>query len=213
MSHVPQKRKRPPSVSFLSGIFVVVCYLTCTIIAWSRFPPPYSPLTNWLSDLGNPEANPSGAGFYNVGLAFTAGGVLFFFWGLTRFRLAENRGQTVMMALTVGFGSLGAFAMLMTTLYPINHAAAHSFWSMVNRIGTGTGFAFSIAAFRYHAWYPRWLLFFGAFVAIVNLCASIFLNEVHIAEWPVIALWLSYILLLGFATRRLGLPARFLWSK
>jgi hypothetical protein len=28
----------------------------------------------------------------------------------------------------------------------------------------------------------------------------------HIAEWPVIALWLSYILLLGFATRRLGLP-------
>ncbi len=197
--------KRFYSVSFLAGIIAVGCYLATTTAAWSRYPLPYSPLYNWLSDLGNPVANPQGAIFYNGGLALTAGGVLLFFLGLTQFRMKENRLQTLMIALTVGFGSLGAFGMLMTTLFPINHAAVHSFWGKVNFICTGSGFAFSVAAFRYYARYPRWLLILGVVVAGVNFCVSVFfIKSVFVSEWIVIALWLSYVPLLGLATNRLS---------
>jgi hypothetical protein len=199
------RMKRFDSVSFLAGSLAVGCYLAATVAAWSRYPLPYSPLRNWLSDLGNPLANPQGAMFYNGGLALTAGGVLLFFLGLTQFRLKENRRQTLMIALTAAFGSLGAFGMLMTTVFPINQAAAHSMWGKVNFIATGTGFAFSVAAFRYYARYPRWLLVLGVVVAGVNLGASVFyLESVFVSEWIVIALWLSYVPLLGLAVMRLS---------
>jgi hypothetical membrane protein len=192
------------SISYISSFLVVVCYVTFTAIAWARFPLPYSPIHNWLSDLGNPEINPKGALFYNLGLAITAGLVMTFFLSLFRFRLKNVRVQTIMVILTVAFGCLGALAMLMTTIFPINQPALHSFWSAANRICTGTAFAFSIAAFRYHCGYPRWMLGLGVIVVLVDLVSSAFLTEIHVAEWVTIALWLAYCLLLGIETRHTG---------
>ena len=175
------------------------------------FPLPYSPFHNWLSDLGNPEISPSGAGFYDLGLALTAGCTLIFFLGLLQFRLRDNRVQTIMTILTAVFGSLGAFGMLMSTVYPIHHPAAHSFWSMVNFTSTGTGFGFSIAAFRYSLRYPRWLLAFGAIVVLATLAVcAFFITTIFLSEWVVISLWLAYCPLLGMGT--LQLRGKTTWS-
>jgi hypothetical membrane protein len=188
--------------SFIASIFVIVCYVTFATIAFARFPLPYSPARNWLSDLGNPLSNPDGAAFYNIGVALTGLALLIFFLDLFRFRLENNKTQTLMTVLTALFGSVGAFGMLMSAVNPIHRLGAHSFWCMVLYISIGTAFAFSLAAFRYHSWYPRWLLSFGAIVVLFNLGTQIIFHDVCVLEWINVPLLLSYCLLLGVAANR-----------
>lgn len=194
--------KRHLSLSFVTGLFAIVCYLAFALLAFAHYPLPYSPLNNWLSDLGNPNLNPSGALFYNIGIVATASILPLFFLGLSRWKMANNRAQRLMLFLTQGFGILGAFAMLLSGLYPISFPALHGFFSMCLYILLGTAFAFSVAALRYHAALPRWLLIVGASTALVDMLYGI-LHTVYVLEWVTTALLLCYLGLLGGQTNRL----------
>ena len=197
--------KKHISLSSASSLFAVVCYLGCALLAYAHYPLPYSPLENWLSDLGNPDLNPSGALFYNIGIVATAAVLPLFFLGLSRWKMANNQGQRLMLFITQGFGILGALAMLMSGLYPINFLVLHSFFSMCLFILLGTAFAFSVAALRYHAACPRWLLLVGAFTALVDMLYGV-LHTVYGLEWVTVALLLGYLILLGAQTNRLSSP-------
>lgn len=197
------KNKSTITLSLVAGVLVVLSYITFTAVSWAQFPLPFSPVQNWLSDLGNPLVNPGGAIFYNLGLELTAAWVLIFFLGLIEFRIKGNRLQNIMLILTVVFGAIGAFGMVMTTIFPISQPAQHSFWSMINRICTGTGFAFSVAAFRYYRGFSRWLLGLGVVATLVNFLVSVFWNKIFLVEWVIISFWLLYCLLLGIATQQL----------
>lgn len=193
--------KRFPSLSFVTAIFVVVCYLAFALLAFSRYPLPYSPLSNWLSDLGNANLNPSGALFYNIGIVTAGGLVLLFFLGLSEWKLGKNRRQNLMLFVTQGFGMLGALAMLLSGFYPMNFLTLHSFFSTCLYILLGTAFAFSVAALRYHRACPRWLLIVGASTALVAMLYGIF-HTVTVLEWVTTALFLCYVSLLGAETNR-----------
>jgi len=182
----------------------VIFYATFTVIAFTRFPLPYSPVNNWLSDLGNPAVNLAGSGFYNTGIVLTGFVLTLFFLRLAKLRMADNRLQRIMTTLTMGFGCVGSLAMIMTAVYPINQPAQHSFWSMILYISLGTAFAFSVAALRYYTRYPRWLLAFGIIVTGVNMVAQIFFTDIHISEWIVVPLLLGYCLFLGIGIERLS---------
>jgi hypothetical protein len=75
---------------------------------------------------------------------------------------------------------------------------------MILYIALGTAFAFSVAALRYHAQYPRWLLAFGALVAVVDMIAQIFFTDICISEWIVVSFLLSYCFLLGIGIEHLS---------
>lgn len=197
--------KKHISLSSASSLFAVVCYLACALLAYAHYPLPYSPQKNWLSDLGNPDLNPSGALFYNIGIVATAAVLPLFFLGLSRWKMANNQGQRLMLFITQGFGILGALAMLLSGLYPISFLALHSFFSMCLFILLGTAFAFSVAALRYHAACPRWLLLVGAFTALVDMLYGV-LHTVYGLEWVTVALLLGYLILLGAQTNRLSSP-------
>jgi hypothetical membrane protein len=195
--------KRHPSLSFVTGMFAIVCYLAFALLAFSRYPLPYSPLSNWLSDLGNANLNPSGALFYNIGIVATGGVVLLFFLGLSEWKMGNNRRQNLMLFVMQGFGILGALAMLMSGFYPMNFLALHSFFSTCLYILLGTAFAFSVAALRYHSACPRWLLILGASTALVAMLYGIF-HTVAALEWVTTALFLCCVGLLGAETNRLS---------
>ncbi len=96
--------KRPYSLSFAASLLATVSYLTCALVAFSRYPLPYSPLNNWLSDLGNVDVNPAGALFYNIGIVTTGLLLVLFFLGLSVWKMSTNRIQQLMLHLTQGFG-------------------------------------------------------------------------------------------------------------
>ena len=197
--------KRHYSLSFVTSLVAIVCYLTCALLAFSRYPLPYSPVSNWLSDLGNVDVNPGGAPFYNVGIVATGVLLVLFFLGLSQWKMQTNRIQILMLFLTQGFGVLGALAMVMSGVFPINHFALHSFFSTCSNILLGTAFAFSLAALRYHASCPRWLLMLGAITTLVDLVFGLskILHPFYVFEWVTIALFIGYIALLGAQTQRL----------
>ena len=195
--------KRTYPINLILGASVVILYVTFAGASFSRFPSSYSPFDNWLSDLGNPDLNITGAIFYNTGIILAGISLLFFFLYLTKLRLANNRLQRIMTVLTVGFGSIGSLAMIMTAVYPIDQPAQHSFWSMILYFSLGTAFAFSVAALRYHTTFPRWLLLFGGIAAFINMVAQIFFTDICISEWIVVPLLLSYCLFLGIGVESL----------
>lgn len=192
--------KQYPNISFVAGNLAVLFYLAFAGLAFIQYPMPYSPMNNWLSDLGNVRLNPGGAAFYNIGIVSTALLLIFFFLGLSKWKIENNRVQVIMLLLTQAFGILGSICMVMSALYPINFFETHSFWSTSLWILLSTAFAFSVAMLRYHQNIPGWLLILGISTALMVILTS-FLTTVAMLEWISLILFLSYVSLLGLKTR------------
>ena len=82
----------------VSGLAAVVIYVIFTAVALSKYPNAYSPVTNWLSDLGNPLVNQSGALFYNLGCILTSLVLIAFYIGL---RSWNNNDKRLRILLTI----------------------------------------------------------------------------------------------------------------
>ena len=193
--------KKYTYISFYGGILAGLCYVIFTLLAYSQYPLPYSPTTNWLSDLGNPNLNPQGAIFYNVGIISTALFLMVFFLGLSVWKIENNRVQIIMLRLTQAFGVLGAFCMMMSGIFPINLYKIHAFWSTSLYILLSTGFVFSAAALRYHSGVPRWLLILGVSTAVMVILTSFF-PTTYVLEWITVFLFLLYVILRGYGDEK-----------
>ena len=188
-------------LSFLCGLLAPFVYLLFTVLAYLRYPSPYSPTSNWLSDLGNPEVNPLGALFYNTGIVLTALLLMGFFAGLAAWKVEDKRPQVIMLRLTQVSGIAGAFRMLMSGFFPINSFSIHSFWSTSLYILLSTSFVFSAAMLRYRPEVPRWLLGLGILTAVVVITTS-FLQSLYVLEWITVLLFLCFVTILGIETKR-----------
>ena len=191
--------KKKLSLSFISGVIAVIGYLLFTFLAYRLYPLPFSPMTNWLSDLGNVDLNPNGAIYYNIGIILTASMLLVFFLGLSSWKIEENRVQCIMLRLAQIFGGLGAFCMILSAIFPINNYKIHSFWSTSLYILLSTGFIFSAAALRYHKSVPVWLLILGISTAPLVILTK-FLPTVYVLEWIVVLIFLAYVSIVGIET-------------
>ena len=92
----------------VGGVLGVVCYLTLSLLAYVRYPLHYSPLANWLSDLGNRHVTPSSALLYNTGIVLTAVCLVLFYLGLSVWKLEGNRIQNIMLLLAQCCGIAGS---------------------------------------------------------------------------------------------------------
>jgi hypothetical membrane protein len=75
----------------VTGFTAFGIYVIFTALSMSKYPDIYSPFTNWLSDLGNPLVNPSGALIYNLGCVLTSLVLVAFFIGLRSWVNANKR--------------------------------------------------------------------------------------------------------------------------
>lgn len=194
--------KKNLNSSFLACTLAGLCYVVFAFLAFSRYPLSYSPMQNWLSDLGNVDINPRGAIFYNTGIITTALLLMVFFLGLSRWKIEKKRIQIIMLRLAQIFGILGSSCMILSGIFPINALEMHRIWSIALYFLLATAFVFLAAALRYHRRVPRWLLLLGFSTAgMVNL--TVFLPTAYLLEWITVALFLGYVTLVGFETRRL----------
>lgn len=173
----------------------VIGYILFALLAYIQVPGPFTPLANWLSDLGDLRRNPQGALLYNLGIILSALLILLFFMGLSYWKMESRKIQNSMVQLTQLFGILGSAAMLMSGIFPIN-TELHSFWSILLYILLGTAFGFSVAALRYQPGFPRWALGLGLITALVDILSGIFHNSTVI-EWLTVALFLTYLFVLN----------------
>ena len=118
-----------PLICF-AGILVMLFYCVFTFISLALFPLPYSPIDNWLSDLGNSGYNPNGAIFYNIGCILTGSALFPFYTGLYKW-YREERWYKIFMIIIQFIGCFSGFAEIMIGVFSEDFYREHVFWSNV----------------------------------------------------------------------------------
>jgi hypothetical protein len=191
------------ATAFRSAALACTVYVVSTALSYARYPLPYSPRTHWLSDLGNRTVNPSGAVYYNVGVLAVGALLLLWFVGLWGWRDGTSRPQLVFLLIAQVAGSLGALAVAMSALFPIDMLQAHAFWSHAHYMMLAMGFGFSVAALARNPRFPRPLLYVGTLASFSPLATWV-AGDVYVLEWVSVGLFLLYVMAVGIASARRG---------
>ena len=183
----------------LTGIIAACIYLAFTLVAILNYPQSYSPLTNWLSDFGNPTRNPIGAIYYNTGGIITSAVLIVFFAGMYTWNMGDKKGK-IFLSLSQVSGIVFAVAFLMSALFPLGvNASVHSFFSIMLFVFIGFFEVFSASALRRNPASPKWTAYFGFVAAMINFAFGVSFNfmNLFVGEWIMIAVFIAYVITLA----------------
>ncbi|MBP1945033.1 DUF998 domain-containing protein [Methanobacterium petrolearium] len=176
-----------------TGILAVFIFLILLFTAYLMFPGQYTPLENWMSDLGNMELNPQGAVFFNFG-CIIAGFILIPFFVSLSWLKREDDNKLLITTQILGF--IAAIFLIMVGIFPENYPPWHWMWSALFFI-TLLIFLVLVTIFMWsHPLFPRSLVYYGFFVIIVDLY-FITINIIPIWLPKPLLEWFSVISALG----------------
>jgi hypothetical protein len=185
-------------VASIAGISAVAVYVVFALVAFPKYPSAYSPLTNWLSDLGNPLANPSGAIFYRLGCALSGAALILFYVKLGIWNTGARRTR-VLLTVAQSAGVSSAVALIVTAIFPLGTATAiHSLWSMMLYISLGFFLTFSATALMRNSAFRKGFGYYAFATAGVNFAFGAILHEVFWAEWISVGMFMAYVLMIAY---------------
>ncbi|MFX1417673.1 MAG: DUF998 domain-containing protein [Promethearchaeota archaeon] len=117
-------------LSCVIGILIILINYISIIISIALAPPPFSPLKNYMSSLGNSTYNPNGAIIYNGSVIVSGFLFLFFFIGLFQWYSESKRDKTILIATQI-IGILLAIIFTLTGFYSEDFRPQHVFWSII----------------------------------------------------------------------------------
>jgi len=184
------------------GIGLTAVYTACGAIAYLKYPTPFSPLRNWISDLGHRTLNPDGALIYNRGCGFAGVGVIAFFITMTPWQVGATPRQRKLLLATQALGAFGGFALLMSAIYSKDRFDQHEFWSRLFFlcITATLCLSFIVSWRRDH---PNLRLSSAALITTAVVLFSALFPNTSSAEWVAVGLALIYVCVFGFETSRL----------
>lgn len=147
MMGIKEFKKWP--ISCKAGILVILIYTISILVSWMFFPRPYSPLNNYLSDLGNYGWNPIGAYFFNFGCIFTSIALIPFYLGFRDWYPDEEKNKKLIIKVQI-IGLLSAVSLAMIGIFSEDFGFSHIFWSGIYFIlNLSLLFLGSIILYRY----------------------------------------------------------------
>ena len=183
-------------ISCYAGILVILLYCVFTFSSLALFPPPFSALDNWLSDLGNSTFNPNGAILYNLGCILTGIMLFPFFIGLAKWNKEESWHKNLMIAIQC-IGCFSGFALIMIGVFSEDFMAPHVFWSGVFFDVNLLVLILASIALYFHPDFIKWISIYGIVVAVINLLFVFFLGT-PILEWFTVFTALGYVGIIVF---------------
>lgn len=195
-----------PSLPLLFGLGLTLTYAVFAALASVHYPT-YSPFhNNTLSQLGNPNLNPRGAGYYLVGCALSGTFAMAFFLSINPWRLTGSRVQNRLLSVVQALGVAGGFGLVMNAVYPENHLHLHYIWSGVVFNCLGAAMLLSPFAFRRRDRSSLGLTTIAA-LSVAGLLAMFVFARVHWVEWLPVTMLLVSPIVMGFHTRAVALSA------
>ena len=189
-----------PILSFAAA-FVIVFYCAFTVTSIMLFPTPFSPVVNYLSDLGNSTFSPRGAWFYNAGCILTGLALFPFYAGFYEWYTPEKR-RKILMAATQVVGLVSAFSLIMIGVFSEDTLAQHLFWSEVFFIFNLLVLILANISLMTHPKFVRPIGYYGLAVAVVNMLFVV-LTTTPLLEWFTVFTALIYAGLLAYDTLQL----------
>ncbi len=182
---------------WVTGFLATAIYVICTTVAFFNYPLAYSPLANWLSDLGNPMTNPDGAFSYNLGCVLSAFCLVFFYLGLNSWNNGDKKLRNLLTIAQVA-GTLSSIFLIVAAFFPLGaQTQLHSISGKAHIFFVGFFLTFSGTVLLKHPEMPKWPAYFGFLVALINFIYGAFLHEVFIAEWAAIGMFIVYVLMIA----------------
>lgn len=189
----------------VAGVASIVVCVSLAGGAYALYPWAFSPMTNWISDLGNSLWNPIGSVLFRLDMVIVGVGLAAFFLGLR----ALTHDQRIWTRLLIGLGQIGglvtSLAVTMTGIYSEDQATAHALWASILFISLAVTVLFIGWGLFFH---PRVPSLFGAFAFAV--CAADVLsivNRSYWLEWVTVPLLLVFVAQLSYGTWKLA-PSR-----
>jgi hypothetical protein len=181
-----------------AGIAAVVVYLIFALVAFLKYPGAYGPFTNWLSDLGNPLANPSGAIFYRLGCTLSGAALILFYLKLGIWNPGSKRTR-VLLTVAQCTGVLSAVSLIITGIFPLGTSTEiHSLWSMMLYISLGFFLTFSATALMKNPAFKKGFGYYAFLTAAVNFVFGAILHEIFWAEWISVGMFIAYVLMVAY---------------
>jgi len=181
-----------------AGIAAVVVYLIFALVAFLKYPGAYGPLTNWLSDLGNPLANPSGAIFYRLGCVLSGAALVLFYLKLGIWNPGSKKTRVVLNVAQC-MGVFSAVCLIVTGIFPLGTSTEiHSLWSMMLYISLGFFLTFSATALVKNPAFKKGFGYYAFLTAAVNFVFGAILHEVFWAEWISVGMFIVYVLMIAY---------------
>lgn len=186
-------------LSTYSGILTIIFYFNFSITAMIIYIGPYTPLDNWLSDLGAIALNPNGAIVYNVGCMLTGIALVFFFIGFNEIK-ADVRMDKIMLILIQLFGYGCAVSVFFIGVYPGEFVIEHAVFSV--SIFAFLQPVYIIGSIFISRWdtssrFKKFVVVYGIIITIFNSALLVVFTlsildvaKIHIVEW--FAIWSSY---------------------
>jgi hypothetical membrane protein len=165
------------------------------------YPGEYSPISNWLSDLGNPQVNPSGSIFYNIGCIITGLVLIIFYIGLCRWNTGDKKMKILLIIAQVA-GVLSSFSLILSAIFPLGETALiHSFWAKMIFVFLGFFLTFSATSLLKHSSFTRWFAYYAFLTALVNFIYGAFLHSIFVLEWISLGMFMIYVFMLAYSSR------------
>jgi hypothetical membrane protein len=188
----------------IGGTLVILLFCVFTLASISQYPGPFSPMDNWLSDLGTPVKNPSGDLFFNVGCILTGICMLVLMAGLNIWKVEGL--QKKVLALGRICGAVSAVGLMLIGIF-YEGTAYHSTLALIFFLFLFLFLVFTNAAIWKHMKYNRWIRYY-AIVAIVLDVVFIytFFAYEHAPAWEWLAVFsaLLWVAMLAYNILKLN---------
>jgi len=186
------------AVASSAGIAAVVVYLIFALVAFLKYPGAYGPLTNWLSDLGNPLDNPSGAIFYRLGCVLSGAALILFYLRLGIWNPGSKKTR-VILNVAQCMGVFSAVCLIITGILPLGTSTEiHSLWSIMLYISLGFFLTFSATALMKNPAFKKGFGYYAFLTAAVTFIFGAILHEMFWAEWISVGMFIVYVLMIAY---------------
>ena len=217
MFHVIRKRKRstvgPGSsdgrdlkarfpLSTVAGALSLVVCVSLAGAAFARYPWAFSPMTNWISDLGNTWLNPRGSMFFRVDMVVVGVGLSAFFLGLRTLTHGQHWATKSVIFLAQLTGLVSSVALVMTGVFSENQESAHAFWSTVLFIALAVTVLLLGCVALAHPRVPTWISFFALAACAADVTSIV--ARTHWLEWVAVPLLLVFVGQVSYGTWRVA---------
>jgi hypothetical protein len=184
------QRARYPLASVAGILSILVC-VALAVAAYVVYPWAFSPMTNWISDLGNTWLNPRGAFLFRLDMVVVGFGLAVFFFGLRTLTHGQRLRTRLLILLAQASGLVASFALVMTGVYSENQESAHALWSTVLFVAL----AVAVMLIGWGVLYHPVVSVSVSYVALASCAVDVvsIIARSHLLEWVAVPLLLVFL--------------------
>jgi len=193
-----------------AGVMAIPVYIALTFVSHLHNQA-INPMEYWLSDYGNPIANPNGAVYYNVGCVIAALLLAVFYAGMYSWygKGRAARRFNISYAVAQAAGLFEALILIMTTVYPLGvNTEMHSIFSTAHMIAMDFFLCFTATGFFMNRKIHKGLAVLGFAAAVFNIITTNAFTDFYLAEWIFFPLFMVYIVLVTINYGKIRQPSR-----